>query len=325
MEKKYAEINNLIALCHILDDFEEFEKKLKMTTLPKYNRDFILKLWDVSQGKSRAFSKKEKRFYNENKSIIDTINKYSSIIEFIDSIYGYSGYTQFFYEYFLSHKEDLDKIIELLERIKQLGFNEFTFNEDLDFTTETYDVYPTFRRNFRITYVDNIVVSPSYTSEIDYKTTSSNYKIELDVVGYNEISEYGRRITLNSLLFDPKRLPDKLDRENTFDHIIRLKKLQEEKTTSIRNSVDLSISVSDLEEQLSSTSSVISRLDDVQNKSQLLEALLNIKGEVDKLKALSEEYDSSISEKEPSLTKEVLNREKKLQLRRIELSNLDFD
>lgn len=324
MEKKYAEINNLIALCHILDDFEEFEKKLKMTTLPKYNRDFILKLWDVSQGKSRAFSKKEKRFYNENKSIIDTINKYSSIIEFIDSIYGYYGNTQFFYEYFLSHKEDLDKIIELLERIKQLGFNEFTFNEDLDFTRETYDVYPTFIRNFCIIYVDNIVVPPSYTSEIDYKTASSNYKIELNTFG-NEISKYGKRITLNSLLFDPKRLPDKLDRENTFDHIIRLKKLQEEKTTSIRNSVDLSISVSDLEEQLSSTSSVISRLDDVQNKSQLLEALLNIKGEVDKLKALSEEYDSSILEKEPSLTKEVLNREKKLQLRRIELSNLDFD
>ena len=325
MEKKYVKINNLIALCHILDDYEEFEKKLEMSILPKYNRDFMHKLLNVSQGKLLAFSKKEKKFYNENKSVIDTINKYSNIINFIDSIYGYYGYTQFFYKYFISHKEDLDKIIELLERMKQLGFNDFIFNDDLDFTKESYDIYPTFRRNFRIIYVDNIVVSPSYTSEIDYKTASSNYKIELDVIGYNEISEYGRRITLNSLLFDPNRLPDKLDRKNTFDRIIDLKKQQEEKNTSIRNSVDLSISVSDLEEQLSSTSSIISKLDDVQNKSQLLEALLNIKGEVDKLKTLSEEYDSSISEKEPSLTKEVLDREKKLQLRRIELSKLDFD
>ena len=125
-------------------------------------------------------------------------------------------------------------------------------------------------------------------------------------------------------MFDPNRLPVKLDRKNTFDRIIDLKKQQEEKNTSIRNSVDLSISVSDLDEQLNSTSSIISKLDDVQNKNQLLEVLINIKGEVDKLKTLSEQYDSSISEKEPSLTKEVLDREKKLQLKRIELSKLDF-
>ena len=323
MELKYVEINNLIALYHILDDYEEFEKKLEMAISPKYNRDFTLKLFDISKGKFRVFSRKIKKFYNENKSVIDTINKYSNIINFINSIYGYYGSTHFFYEYFLSHKEDLDKIIELLERMKQLGFDDFTFNEDLDFTKESYDIYPTFRRNFRIIYVDNIVVSPSYTSEIDYKTASSNYKIDLDVIG-NEISDYGRKITLNSLLFDLNRLPVKLDRKNTFDRIIDLKKQQEEKNTSIRNSVDLSISVSDLDEQLNSTSSIISKLDDVQNKSQLLEALLNIKGEVERLKTLSKQYDSSISEKEPSLTKEVLDREKKLQLKRIELSKLDF-
>lgn len=323
MELKYVEINNLIALYHILDDYEEFEKKLEMAISPKYNRDFTLKLLDISKGKFRVFSRKIKKFYNENKSVIDTINKYSNIINFINSIYGYYGSTHFFYEYFLSHKEDLDKIIELLERMKQLGFDDFTFNEDLDFTKESYDIYPTFRRNFRIIYVDNIVVPPSYTSNINYYTTSSNYKMELDIIG-DEISKYGRRITLNSLLFDPNRLPVKLDRKNTFDRIIDLKKQQEEKNTSIRNSVDLSISVSDLDEQLSYTSSIISKLDDVQNKSQLLEALLNIKGEVDKLKTLSEQYDSSISEKEPSLTKEVLDREKKLQLKRIELSKLDF-
>lgn len=320
MEKKYVEINNLIALCHILDDFEEFKRRLRT----EYNRDFTLKLRDVSQGKSHIFSKKEKRFYNENKSVIDTINKYSSIDMFIGDIYGYYGSAQFFYEYLLNHKEDLDRIIELLEKIKQLGFDVFTFNEDLDFTTESYNVYPTFRRNSRIIYVDNIVVPPTYTSEIDYRTASSNYKIELDVVG-DEISEYGGRITLNSLLFDPNRLPESLTKENTFDNILKLKSEQEEKFVAIRNSVDLSISVSDLEYQLSSTSSVISELEDVQNKSQLLEALLNIKGEVDKLKTLSEEYDRSISEKEPSLTKEVLAREKKLQLKRIDWAKMDID
>lgn len=306
-KKKYVEINNLIALCHILDNFEEFEKRLKT----EYNRDFKLKLLDISQGKTRAFSKKEKKFYNENKSVIDTINKYSSIDIFIGEIYGYYGSAQFFYEYFLNHKEDLDKITKLLEKIKQLGFDVFTFNEDLDFTTETYDVFPTFRRNSRIIYVDNIVVPPSYTSNINYYTTSSNYKMELDIIG-DEISEYGRRITLNSLLFDPNRLPESLTKENTFDNILKLKSEQKEKSAAIRNSVDLSISVSALAYQLSSTSSVISKLDDVQNKSQLLEALLNIKGEVEKLIALSEEYDSSISEKELSLTGEVLEREKKL-------------
>lgn len=33
-----AKIDNLITLCHIIDDFEEFEKRLLPVISPKYNK-----------------------------------------------------------------------------------------------------------------------------------------------------------------------------------------------------------------------------------------------------------------------------------------------
>ena len=44
--------------------------------------------------------------------------------------------------------EEIPKILRLLEKLKELGFNKFEFNEDEDFTKTIYSVYPSFRRNF---------------------------------------------------------------------------------------------------------------------------------------------------------------------------------
>ena len=45
MEKnnKEMEIDNMITLCHIVDEFDEFEKKLILAISPKNNRDSIFK------------------------------------------------------------------------------------------------------------------------------------------------------------------------------------------------------------------------------------------------------------------------------------------
>jgi len=331
MGKNYkAETNNIIALCHILDDFEEFNKRLIPVISSKYNRNFVFKLWDISKGKFRFGARKAKKFYKENKSVIDTINKYTDITRFINTNYDWQGNPydnsglQFFYEYISSNRENIDKILEVLEKIKELGFDGFEFNENLDFTTESYDVYPDFRRNYFITYVDNIVVPPSYVSHIDYGTTFSNYKMKLDFTG-GRISKYCSSITLNSLLFDSKRLPKKLDKENIFDSILALKNLQEDKSANIRNSVDLSISVYDLAYRLGITTNIINRLDGVENKEQLIETLTRIKTDVEKLQTLSEEYDSSVSEKEPSITPEVLEIEKQLYIKRRDWASMDID
>lgn len=328
MENKKAETNNIIALCHIIDHFEEFEKNLMPMISPKYNRDFVFQLWDISKGKFKLGARKAKKFYSENKSIIDTINKYSDITRFINDNYSWhgkpNGNLQFFYEYISSHKEKMEQILDVLGKLSELGFWKFEFNENSDFTKEIYDANPSFKSNFRITYVANAKVIPNYVSHINYMTTDSNYKMELSIIG-EELSEYGKEIVLNSLLFDTKSFPTSLNRENTFEHILRLKNEQKEQSTIIRNSVDLSISISDLEQQLNFTNGTISRLDGVKNKEELVAILLNIREYVEKLKTLSAEHDSSVSKQEPLLTPEVLEKEKNLYLKRRYLSSIDID
>ena len=49
-----------------------------------------------------------------------------------------------------------------------------------------------------------------------------------------------------------------------------------------------------------------------------------MKENLEKLKVLSIEYDSNISKEESSLTKEVLEKEKNLYLKRRMISNIDF-
>ena len=325
-----GEIGNIIALCHIIDDFEEFEKKLIPMISPKYNRDFVFQLWDISRGKFKIGARKAKKFYSANKEIIDTINQYTNITRFICDNYSYhgkpNGDLEFFYKYISIHKEEIKSILAILRKLDELGFRYFKFSEELDFTKEVYSIYPSFNRNFDITYVANAEVIPNYENHIYYKTPDSNYKMKLDLLGVTEkeFSDWARKIELNSLLFDPNTLPQEINRENTHGQLLKLSKEQEEKSSIIKNSVDLSISVSDLEQQFNYTSGIISSLNGVKNKEELVAALTSIKEDLEKLKTLSLEHDSNISQENPSLTPEVLEIEKSSYLKRRKWESIDL-
>ena len=252
--KKYkAETNNIIALCHIIDEFEEFEKRLITIISTGHNRDFVFKLWEISKGKFKIDARKEKKFYDENKEIIDTINQYSNITRFINDNYSEygepNGNLQFFYEYISSHKEGIEQILEVLGKLKELGFWKLEFNDELDFTKEIYNAYLSFDRNSDITYVANAKVIPDCESHIYYKTTDSNYKMKLILYGSTNkgISKYGRYIVLNSLLFNTNTLPIRIDRENTHEQLLKLKNEQNAKLSILKSSFDSNINVSDLE------------------------------------------------------------------------------
>lgn len=327
MERNYsAETKNIIALCHIIDYFEGFRERLIPMISHGYNRDFVFQLYDVSLVKFRLGASKAKQFYRENKAIIDTINRYSNISRFINDNYGWFGKSEenleFFYEYISNHKDEMDKILAVLCKLNELGFDRFEFNENLDFTTEMYGIQPSFKRNHHITYVANPEVIPSYDSYITFRTTSSNYKMDLHVIG-DEISRIDEKIILNSLLFDPKSFPESVNRENTFEHILELKDAQREQTDAIRNSVNLNVSVENLDMQLVASTVVISKLDGVENKGEMLTILESIREDVEKLKALSLQHDSRVSEQQPLVTSEVLEKEKALYLRRRDMSNID--
>ena len=333
MNENNKKINtrNLIALCHIIDDFKEYEKKL-LIVKPLIKYKHIYQLSEMSKGKLIIGARKVKKFYEKNKLVIDTINKYSNVITFINQNYRESGVPEkdltFFHKYLLKNKEEIPKILVLLEKLNELGIEKIEFNEDLDFTKEEYDIHLPFDRNLDLTYVANPQVIPNYVNDIiKFKTVDSNYKIKLELCGlfeYKKISEFSRKIILNSLLFEPNTLPEKLDKEHTFEHLLKLKNGQKEKTTLIRNSVDLSVNISDLEKDFNYTNEIAKKLNGAKNKEEFVEVLTSIKEDIEKLKALSKEYNESISQEDSLLTPELLEKEKSLYLSRRYWSSIDF-
>ena len=327
---KKIDINSIITLCYISDEFDNFEKILIPNISSKNNIGFLSQVCDISQGKFKLGAVKAKRFYEENKMTIDTINQYSDILTFINKNYDCHGKPtsdlRFFHEYLLGNKKEISKILQLLEKVKELGFREFEFNEKLDFTKEVYGVYSSLDDNFSFTYVANPQVIPSYTDYINFTTKDSNYKMELEAFNFskNEISPYRRKLILNNLFFDPNSLPESIDIEHTHGHLARLKEEQQKTTNIIRNSVNLSISVLDLEKQFDYTNKTINRLEEIESKEKLVSVLTNMKEDLEKLKTLSIEYDMNVLKEEPLLTTEVLEHEKTLCLRRREWSKIDL-
>ena len=330
-DNKMINIDNLITLCHILDDYEEFEKILIKAMKHGSDRDFVFQLDDVSKGKFRLGSYKARRFYEENKLIIDAINHYSTIPSFINLNYGINGKIvgdiRFFYEYLVSHKEDIEKILFLMNKLKELGFDNIEFSDELDFTKEVYKTSLSQYYNFYLMYVANPEVIPNYTNEINYVTKDSKYKMILPITGYKEkeISKYNRKIILNSLIFNPYMLPEKLDLEHTYGNLVRLKEEQSDETFLIRNSVDLNVSIFDLDKQYDSTYRIINGLNDnIKHREELVTILMEIKAKLEKLKLLGLEYNRSISRNDPLLSQELLEQEKVYYLRRRENNLTDL-
>ena len=220
-------IDNIIALCYIIDDLEEFNKRLLSFLKSKDNRPNVMSLCKVADGESPICLRKIKTFYHENKEVIDKINKYGNLFLFICNNYDKEGnlkndnFIVPFYNYFMKNKEKIDSIISLLEKIKLLGFESIIFNEEYDFTDIIYKMSSNFNDEHNIVYLDNMEKHPdSEDDTIRYCTDDTNFKIVLRRNRF--ISIYRREIWLNSLLFDKDRLPKKVTEKEMFDEIVSL-------------------------------------------------------------------------------------------------------
>ncbi len=327
--KKVKEIytDNLIALCHIIDSYSEFSKNLRSFISTKYNRDNVEYLYQMSNGKFIFGAKKVKQFYQKNKTIIDLINKYSNISMFINQHYDNQGNPyeladlDFFYQYILNKKDCLKQILETLNKIKKLGFEKLQFDENLDFTTNDYKINKSFKYNNNIEYLDNMEAIPNYESDvINYKTKGSNYKITIKpsvrTIINQDISGYDKKIIVNSLNFDANKLPEIMTKENTFDKIISLANEKNDECEAIRNSVNLSISLDFLCLSINSINNLLSRIDDIENKDDLLNILSEMKLNLNKLQTANLKYASNIEQVYPSITSDMLQEEKNLYLNR---------
>lgn len=307
-------IDNMIAMCHIIDEYPIFSENLKIFVQSRNNRNDIYNLWKISNGENIIGARKVKRFYQENKTTIDTINKYTHINNYIFRIYDSKGNLKdnskidLFYNYLIKHRDNIDKIILALDRINNLGFRSIYFDEKLDFNNETYTLNIN-GDNKEIIFLDNMEALPNYHIDcIKYKTRGSNYRIYLKLLSRSNL--FNQYILVNSLLFDPNRLPGEISIESITSRILSLKENQKEFNRGINNSISLDISIDNLYKEYLEIYKVIEQLDGIKNKEELKEYLLMIRKYLDKLIITSKEYDDSIIKEYQGINREELEKEK---------------
>ena len=319
------DVKNLLALCNILDEFEEFNERAISFFSGKDKHELLNKLIKVTKNEFCFNSRKVKKFYNENKKVIDTIKKYSYVWDFFSKGYCWNPkYTEelnYMYQYIKENRKDLDKIIAVLEKIKEYKIDNLQFNKDFDFTTETYTIYISIFSTSSYNYLDNLEVVPCYESDkIKYKTTGSNYKID-----FRNCSRFLENIKLNSLNFDAEKLPNSSDREEMLNKLFSLRDEKKEEYDAIRSSVDLNIKIENMSSITSALESIIERIDNVKTKEELKKNLLTITSSLSKMQSITDNNDKENIEKSEFITTEVLEKEKKLYKERELYSYIDID
>ncbi|MBQ2639319.1 MAG: hypothetical protein IJF92_00935 [Bacilli bacterium] len=337
-EKKVMPVDNLLALCTIIEDYKDFDNSIKKYINDKNFFKTTNDLLNLSRNERLLRGKTAKKIYRENKEIIDKIDKYTNINSFLyynkdlNKTASIDNDLNYFYNYIKENINDLDKIESVLKKIRNLSIKDIELNENLDFSKNKYCLNTNFYNNHNIYYLDNIVVTPNYDdSIIEYKTNDSNYEILLKPTvipengdPYFYISKYGRKIKLNSLTFEKDRLPKKLNVNNTFNKIIHLKKLTKEVCKCIKNSVDLSIAIEILKEEYNNVVNEIIKIDDIDKKEYINEVLMSINENIMLLESISDNYMDKTVDNNPLLTKEQLQKEKVLQLTKKELNSRDL-
>lgn len=307
-------VKNLIVLCHILDEYKEFDEKcvafLKESRLVR--ADNIIR---ISNNESCFDSEKERKFYEENKNIFDKIEKYGYISEFLLRVYSWGDKCHKdmneMYNYILQNKENLDKILAVLEKIDELYIGNVYFNKDLDFTNDVNEIKIWYDHCSLSDYYENIELIPSYSNDIvRIKTSDSIYKIHISSPG-----EYGMEdndIYLNSLVFDSKRLPNSLKDLDILDKTFLLKDNLGKESDSIKNSVDFNIQIEKLLTDTNNLNQFIGNIDDIQDREQLRQLLLSIKNNISAIQVICDKQDERIIESSENITKDILDKEKQL-------------
>ena len=311
---KKIEIYLLRTLIDIIDYYPFIDKIYSEVYQLEPDKGDIDDLYYASIGEKPFKSEELKKCYEKYKEAIDNINQYSAI-NLLPSMKSKMDY--YYYEYLKDHKEEINKVIALLDKLESLGFTEIYFDENFDFSKNIYQyiLYDDSKVKLGISYLDNMYPIPNQSvNDITYATTSSNYRIVNSAcLGYaifpeGEIRDYGNCILLNSLVFDPNRLPNNVDKEFIINEILRMESKIQGSSTMIRNSAKMSYVYDNLLKQYEEANSILKRLENMDSDEimKVRLSLLMIKKALEELKAISDEYDTSIMEKYPTLTRQLL-------------------
>jgi hypothetical protein len=322
MERNYVNINQLIVLAYIIEDYATLKDNLSV--FKKENRfEVANKILDATTGKF-VLSKSIRKFYKDNQVILEKLDRYTQLGYFIAEAIDDNSNLNYFYNYFINNINNLETIKDILNRLAELKFTTLHFNEEYDFTSKEYYLYKFFKMNSSIEYLPNIKVIPTYyTSTIRYITESSPYEMVLPI-NRDTFASANRTIKLNTLIFDSKLLPSSIDID-LFTSILEKKNDINPICKMINNSVDLSVSIDDLEEQFEKTAKVIESIENIKEKDTLRNILIEIRNEIIMLKEVSSHYDENIIKTSDELSKEKLAQEKCEYKKVRHIASLDID
>lgn len=284
------------------------------------------------QGKLSISSIKYKEFVEKHRHAIEIMNKYYCLSEFTIFSYNEKGKRKenlaedYFYQYIQNHYEDIEKIKAVALKIKNLGFNKIKFSEKIDFTKFKYELDTLYGGDF--SYLENIEIKPTYFNDlIEYKTNGSCYRLILTTnISRNikEVEKYNMIIELNSLIFDPDRLPNEITTETTIGAIKNLAQNKKEDYENVRYSVDLNISISDLKDYFERLKAVTERIDKIKDNKDLKNLLSQMQNILTQLQLFGTNFENQLIDSYTDITDKTMKREKELYLNRRYLSNIDY-
>ena len=304
IKKNYNEIrvDVLMVLCHILDDFEDFRSSEYIKSLIF---DYNL-VEDISRNGSKLLCGPANVFCKRHKNVLDIINKYMGFANFMKVTFSLGSHTfigevNCFYNYLVAHRDSLDSIISLLEKMQELGISEICCDDSVDFKNEKNSICISFSGNDSLNYFENMKAVPSSTVDrVSYITTGSKYKIRV-------LGEYPI-ITVNDLLFDGSLLPDSIDPQRLFDEIMKLRTAVQGDNQRLISYVDAATVITELNLKYYDLKKIFGARE--RENPENREALRNLLSEfLEVVKGISEinsSYGRSIVEGSENLTPELL-------------------
>lgn len=299
-------IIDVITLCHIVDEFEEFTQNLAKFSkgmLGEYN---LCQLYNYIMNVDAFVKRDTKAFYVDNYRVLDAIYKYSNISNFLliyfDRKNGrFSKEITQMYKYINNNKEDKDKILAVLNKLSELGFEHINFAENKKFD----GIYEQDKSGLSHCYFldGDLEVIPS-VENIKYKSKEANYKIRLDA-----IPEIGSEITLNNLIFDSSSLPECVKYENTIKRILNLKEEKKDSYDVLSDAVKLNYNIEKLAPILERIDEIIINIHNCEYKKFAKEQVDVAKHAILELQWMLANYECDIVE-EGLIKKEILEEEK---------------
>ena len=305
MKSEKVYVTDIMGLCIIFNEYKQFSHSIQI--LNNGSLDDIENLLSLLRGENISVSFEVENFYHNNSEAIKKLESRLSkddLIHFILLLYSTFKIIDNFYNYILKHKIDINKLYKLLERIKNLGFEEFDFCENADFSHEINNISEDLKRNLIINYLENIQVIPSYPGNIAYYSEGSSYLITLSPT---DISSFRPSIKLNNLEFDPNCLPDKLDVKEFFSKLLMENQRYNGGINAIKYCKDFDNPISNLQLTINKLNELKNRVDSEETKDRLTTLLNSLEEEFNRLLGIKNGYIDISLNRYDYLTIEDLN------------------